>query len=303
MTMKRCFTVLAVSLLLLAGHASDTLTVTFTGDILLDRGVRERIRLAGIDRLFTPSVDSLLRKSDLVVGNLECPATKIQSPVCKRFVFRAEPKWLPALRQHGFTHLDLANNHSIDQGREGLMDTKRQVEVAGMVPVGAGKDMEEASQPVLLAAKPRKVWLLCSLRLPLENFPYLPDKPCVSQEGIDTLALRVAHLRQADPSCCIFVLLHWGWEHHLHALPGQTKTARRLIEAGADALIGHHSHTLQTVSAYQGRPVYYGIGNFIFDQRHPINTRAAVVKCVITAQSLHTELLPIDIKDCAPSLK
>jgi poly-gamma-glutamate synthesis protein (capsule biosynthesis protein) len=172
--MRSSFIALAVSILL-------------TGDILLDRGVRRVIDQHGADHLFSASVDSVFSQSQVVVGNLECPATHVKEPVFKRFIFRAEPEWLPTLRRHGFTHLNLANNHSIDQGRRGLMDTWRNITEAGMVPIGAGRNMDEAARPVLLTTKPRKVWLVASLRLALENYAYLPDQPCVSQEPMDSL--------------------------------------------------------------------------------------------------------------------
>ena len=131
-----------------ATQASDTLTVTFTGDVLLDRGVRQVIEKNNGDAscLFSPSIDSVFAASNLVVANLECPATKIKSPVYKKFIFRGEPEWLDVLKQHGITHLNLANNHSIDQGREGLIDTRNNIIKAGMVPIGAGENMDEAAR-------------------------------------------------------------------------------------------------------------------------------------------------------------
>ncbi len=175
------------SLLFAMLMASDTLSITFTGDILLDRGVRQYVEHRGIDYVFSPFVDSVFQSSDLVVANLECPATKIKQPAYKQFIFRAEPEWLPALKAHGITHLNLANNHSVDQGRRGLADTKKNIEETGMIPVGVGDNMQEASQPVLLASMPRKVYLLTSLQMPLENFSYLPEKTSVSHEDLDSL--------------------------------------------------------------------------------------------------------------------
>ena len=275
-------------------------TILFTGDILFDRGVRQVISRQGADALFTRGIDSLFRTAQVVVGNLECPATRINAPVQKRYIFRAEPEWLQVLRRHGVSHLNLCNNHSIDQGREGLMDTKRNVERAGMVAVGAGRTMQEAAQPVLLCTQPRRVWLLTSLRLSLENYAYLKDKPCVSQESMEELLARVHLLKKEDPSCVVVVSLHWGGEHTLEPVPLQRMEARRLIRAGADALICHHTHTLQTIEDYQGRKIYYSIGNFIFDQHRPINTRACVVKVTVTKNSMKTETIPIEIKGCRP---
>ena len=299
----RYSTVLAVSILLhLSAFATDTLSIVFTGDILLDRGVRRVINQHGVGHLFSDGVDSVFRSAQLVVGNLECPATKIDAPVFKRFIFRGEPEWLDTLRQHGITHLNLANNHSIDQGREGLLDTRRNIVEAGMTPMGAGENMQEASEPVLLASEPRNVWFLPSLRLALENYAYLPDKPCVSQEPMDSLIRRVYRLREADSTAVIIVSLHWGGEHTLKPVPRQRLEAHQLILAGADALICHHTHTLQTIETFMGKPIYYSIGNFIFDPTKPLNAKACIVRLDVTPDSVQAETIPVEIRNCTPYL-
>ena len=302
--MRNSSIALAVSLLLsVSAYSADTLNIIFTGDILLDRGVRRVINHHGVDHLFSDGIDSVFRSAQIVVGNLECPATKIESPVFKQYIFRSEPEWLDTLRQHGITHLNLANNHSIDQGREGLLDTKRNIKAAGMVPIGAGASMREAAGPVLLASSPRKVWLVPSLRLALENYSYLTDKPCVSQEPMDSLMQRVFQLRKADSTAVIIVSLHWGVEHTLKPVPRQRMEAHKLILAGADALICHHTHTLQTIETFRGKPIYYSIGNFIFDPTHPINAEACIVRLKITSDTINTETLPVQIRHCVPYLK
>jgi len=278
-------------------------SIVFTGDILLDRGVRETIGRHGVDHLFSENVDSVLHSSQIVVGNLECPATTIKAPVFKRYIFRGEPQWLTTLRQHGFTHLNLANNHSIDQGREGLTDTRRNVIEAGMVPIGAGRNMQEAAEPVLLGSEPRNIWLVASLRLALENYAYLPDQPCVSQEPMDSLLMRVNRLRKSDPKAVIIVSLHWGGEHTLQPVPRQRLEAHQLIDAGADVLVCHHTHTLQTVEDYRGHKIYYSIGNFIFDQQRPMNSEACMVRLRVGEQSLDVETIPITIRKCVPFIK
>lgn len=293
--------VLAVSMMLsVSAQNADTLTVILTGDILLDRGVRQAINRHGVDHLFSDGIDSLFREAQVVVGNLECPATKIEAPVFKQFIFRAEPEWLDTLHQHGFTHLNLANNHSIDQGREGLIDTKLNIEKAGMIPIGAGMNMNEASQPVLLASQPRNVWIVPSMRLALENYAYLPEKPCVSQEPMDSLLERVFRLRQTDSTAVIIVSLHWGGEHTLQPVPRQRYEARQLIQAGADILVCHHTHTLQTIEEFKGHLIYYSIGNFIFDQRKPMNSHACIVRMHIMKDDFQVETIPIDIRNCVP---
>ena len=285
--------------------AQDTLTITFTGDILLDRGVRQRINAIGIDSLFTPEIDSIFAHSDIVVGNLECPATSTRTPAMKQFVFRGEPEWLEALRRHGITHLNLANNHSVDQRRKGLISTVENCRKAGIVPVGMGKNLHEAVQPVLLTPPPstlipQPIYLFPTLQLPLENFTYLPDEYSVSQESIDSLCQRISRLRQAEPTAYIIVSPHWGIEHRVEPAQWQRRQARALIDAGADIIVGHHTHTLQTIENYKGKPIYYSIGNFIFDQTKPVNTRTCLVQIRIAPTSVEVETIPIEINRCTP---
>ena len=283
--------------------AVSSFVITLTGDILLDRGVRQVVEQKGIDQLFSAGIDSVFQTSDAVVGNLECPATKVHAPVFKQYVFRAEPEWLSSLNRHGVTHLNLANNHSIDQGRIGLMDTKENIIKAGMTPVGAGQNQEEADEPVLLTDSPRRVWLIASLQLALENFSRLPDHPCVGQQTIETLCQRIAQLKQADPKCFIIVSLHWGWENHVEVVPRQRYEARQLINAGADCLVCHHTHTRQPMETYRGKPIFYGLGNFIFDPRRDLNSHGAMVRLTITEQGATAEEIPIVIRQCRPDFE
>ena len=301
--MSRISIALAVSLFCVSAYSADTLGIVLTGDILLDRGVRHAIDKQGIDQLFSVGIDSVLQASDLVVGNLECPATQIKAPVFKQYIFRAEPEWLSDLKRHGITHLNLANNHSIDQGREGLMDTYQNIQKTGIVPFGAGRNMQEAIQPVLLIDSPRRVWLVASLQLALENYAHLPDQPCVSQQSIDALCRQIAQLRKDDPTCYIIVSLHWGWENHVEVVPRQRYDAHQLIDAGADCLVCHHTHTRQPMENYRGKPIYYGLGNFIFDPQRDINRHGAIVRLTITGSDAKAEEIPIVIKHCTPYIE
>ena len=295
-----CLMLLAVLCPALSAATADTLRLTFVGDVLLDRGVRERIDTAGVDVLFSPSVDSLFAASHLVVANLECPVTDVVAPRQKIYIFRGDPEHLPALRRHGITHLNLANNHSVDQGRRGLLDTRDRILAEGMVPVGAGANMAEAAVPVLLASEPRQVWLVPSLRLALENFPYLPTEASVSQEPFDSLVARVSRLRQSSPDAYIIVTLHWGGENTMRPILQQVVDAHRLVDAGADLLVGHHSHTLQPVEHYHGATIYYSIGNFIFDAHRPSHAKACVVTVTLTPTAASTAQIPVAITDCTP---
>ena len=276
------------------------LTILFTGDILLDRGVRHYLEHGGMRRVIPDETADFLRSADVVVGNLECPATTVQAPAFKRYVFRGEPEWLDSLRAYGFTHLNLANNHSVDQGRQGLRDTRLNILKAGLIPIGADSTMAAAAQAKGLLLG--RVHLLASNRLPLESFAYLPDRESVSQEPFDSLLNRVKAIKMADSTAVVIVNLHWGAEHTLRPLPQQRLEAHALIDAGADVIIGHHTHTLQTTETYRGKPIFYSIGNFIFDQQKPLNTRACIVRLRITREKTVADAIPVRIDHCAPHI-
>ena len=180
------------------------------------------------------------------------------------------------------------------------MDTRRNIQRARLVPVGAGATMDEAAQPVLLAESPRRVWLVPSLRLALENYAYLTDRPCVSQEPMDSLLDRVHRLKRADSTAIVIVSLHWGGEHTLQPVPRQRVEAHQLVMAGADVIVCHHTHTLQTVEEYRGKMIYYSIGNFIFDQSKPLNSRACMVRLNIKRDGFTVETVPVEIRQCVP---
>lgn len=260
-------------------------------------------------RIIPDETADFLRSADVVVGNLECPATTVQAPAFKRYVFRGDPQWLDSLRAYGFTHLNLANNHSVDQGRQGLRDTRENILKAGLIPIGADSTMAAAARPNSLydslptgEGRGRAIYLLASNRLPLESFAYLPDRESVSQEPFDSLLNRVKAIKMADSIAVVIVNLHWGAEHTLRPLPQQRLEAHALIDAGADVIIGHHTHTLQTSETYHGKPIFYSIGNFIFDQQRPLNTEACIVRLRITPEKTMADAIPIRIDHCAPRL-
>ena len=144
------------------------------------------------------------------------------------------------------------------------------------------------------------VYLLASNRLPLESFAYLPDRESVSQEPFDSLLNRVKAIKMADSIAVVIVNLHWGAEHTLRPLPQQRLEAHALIDAGADVIIGHHTHTLQTTETYRDKPIFYSIGNFIFDQQRPLNTEACIVRLRITPEKTVADAIPVRIDHCAP---
>ena len=247
---------------------TSSLTILFTGDVLLDRGVRHIAEHRGVGYLFE-EVTPIFRDADAVVVNLECPLTDIVSPVNKKYIFRADARWAKDLKKAGITHAAMANNHSNDQGRRGLQATARHLVDAGITPLGYGNNFKEQMSPVLIEKDGISVALFNATTLTIENWCRIDDKPGIAQPSEDELLDEIVDFRRKSPNTHIIVVLHWGVEFQPYPSIRQRALAHRLSEAGVAAVIGHHPHVLQPIDTIGKMPVYYSIGNFVFDQKIP----------------------------------
>lgn len=289
----------ALSFLFSQCKQEEHVTVCFTGDVLLDRGVRLQIENKGIAHLFD-SVAPVLQSADATIINLECPVTSSISPIHKKFIFRAEPEWLPAIHKAGVTHAALANNHSLDQGYQGLEDTNQHLTANRIIPIGYGDTQCLACQPTFIRKKGIEIALFNSVLLPLENWVYLEDKNGICQATVDALVEEIQTLKKEKPDCYIVAMLHWGVEYQQLPTPFQRREAHRLINAGTDLIIGHHPHVIQEEEFYKGKAIFYSLGNFVFDQSRPETSRSVIVEATFGKEQITYKKLPVEIKRCKP---
>ncbi|MCL2335689.1 MAG: CapA family protein [Endomicrobia bacterium] len=301
-----CFTILirlSVICIVLSGifaqcaYCEDKLSVCFAGDLMLDRGVRRQIEAKDVDALFA-DVSGVFAKYDAVVVNLECPVTKITNPAKKQYVFRADPEWIAALKKAGITHAALANNHSADQGAAGLEDTVKNLKSGGIVPVGAGNSAGAGSAPVFIKKGKIKIALLDSM----PQFAAAASTYTVCRSSIDDLCLQIKEIKTKDNECKIAVILHWGAEYAMFPSVGQRKQAYKLIDAGADVVIGHHPHVIQEPEIYSGKYIFYSLGNFIFDGGGYGSDKGLLAGVIFTQGSIEVQKYYFDIKHCVPRL-
>lgn len=299
-SVRYLFVIAAVSLLSNGCKQDDkSLKIYFVGDLLLDRGVRKQINTNGVGSLFN-YVKPIFKEADAVVANLECPITKISAPVYKKYIFRGEPEWLMEIKNSGITHLVMANNHTYDQGRNGIKETYFNLISNKLIPVGYGVNQDDACKPIIIEKEDIKVALFSSVLLPLENWSYLPDSVGVCQATAEDLKQRIKEFKTLHADYKIVIVLHWGAEFQETPLIAQRQQAEELIDAGADAIIGHHPHVVQPKSIYKGKPIFYSIGNFIFDQRYKPATKALMVKLVFSKKEDAFSILSLEIKNCVP---
>ncbi|MBD2867549.1 CapA family protein [Paenibacillus arenilitoris] len=242
----------------------ERVSLSFVGDLLLGEYVNKVVEQEGFDFLYRPSL-LYLSESDLTAGNLEHPVTNGGTPAeGKDYVFKGSPDALPPLRNAGFDVVSLANNHTLDQGVEGLLDTMRHLEDAGIAHVGAGSNDTEAFAPVIKEAKGIKVAFIGLSRV-VPSVEWKADKNVAGvAETYDTRRAVAAIKKAKEQADVVAVMVHWGKERVDRPEPYQRDFARQYIDAGADLVIGSHPHVLQGFETYKGKWIAYSLGNFIF---------------------------------------
>jgi len=256
-----------IRLLLLGGvlvacqpETEPILRVSIVGDVLLARSVPAA--LAHDSTALARGTREWWSGSRYVIGNLECPLTTNRQPAVRPITFRAEPRWGSWLRLLGFTHVSLANNHTLDQQLTGLRDTYQTTRTAQLGSLGYQPDSAAGCLPTLLGAD-SSVAVLAYSAFRLGSV----GEGCLCGRDFTTLCERLAAYKTLFPQRAVLVYLHWGTEYTGQPTEQQRQQARTLIDCGAAAVVGAHPHVVQTAEFYRGRPILYSLGNFLFDQR------------------------------------
>ncbi len=247
---------------------AGALRMVAVGDIMLDRNVGARIQSNGAASILA-RVREQTRGVPLTFGNLECPLSSTGPHDAPNCSFRARPETVAVLVDGGFDIVSLANNHSLNAGREALLQTLATLEANHIAYVGARRERERGWEPTFLNSGGLKVGFLAYTDLSFEHGSYSkirPDRQAACEQVTSTR-------KQCD---LLFVSIHWGEEYQTLPDSRQRNTARALIDAGADCILGHHPHTLQGIGIYRGRPILYSMGNFVFDQREGERMESAI---------------------------
>jgi poly-gamma-glutamate synthesis protein (capsule biosynthesis protein) len=253
-----------------ASRQEPEITIAAVGDIMLARGVGASIATRG-QRYPFEAVAPLLAGADIRIGNLELPLTERGRAVNKDYVFRASPALAEALNLAGFNVLTVANNHSLDYGPDGLVDTLAALDQAGIARPGGGRSAAEAHAPALLSVNGLRVAVLGYVNTPndgrsgwqAESMRADGSAPGVAWGTPDVIRRDVAAARSAAD--VVIVALHAGWEYTAAPNPVQRELAYAAVEAGAALVLGAHPHVLQGIEEYRGVPIVYSLGNFVFD--------------------------------------
>lgn len=240
------------------------------GDVMLGRSVGQAMRERGMTYPFE-AVQPLLAGSDLRFANLELALTERGIPAAKRYVFRAPPAAAAILRFAGFTLLSLANNHVLDYGHEGLLDTVAALDQAGIAHAGAGRSHDEAHAPAVVTVHGLRIALLAYVNVPDDVGSGFSTRAGAAGPGTPGVAWGTAEAVRRDVTAAraqaelVIVSVHAGFEYTATPNAVQRELAHAAVEAGAALVLGSHPHVLQGVEFYRGVPIVYSLGNFVFD--------------------------------------
>ncbi len=246
------------------------------GDIMPSRRVARKIKQEGMDYPFE-KIRDYLKSGDIVFGNLESPITSGRVIRNDEMVFRGEPGSEIALRDAGFNVLSIANNHTPDFRNKGIKNTLKYLESAGIAFAGAGMNSAEANKPAIIKRNG-----LTFAFLAYNDSDVVPSFYGASETragtalmNIDTMAesVKLAKVK----SDFVIVSMHSGYEYKPKPNKRQTEFARAAIDAGAELVIGHHPHVVQTMEKYKGKYILYSLGNFVFDQLWSEATREGLI--------------------------
>ena len=243
------------------------------------------------------ATERLFKKADIVFGNLETPLTEGGKRYeNKKFTFKAPIETAGALREAGFTHLSLANNHMMDYGMEGLRSTIAALDEAGIEHAGAGMNLQEARTPAVVTVRGTTVALLAySNTFPKEFY--------AGREKGGTAPGYAAFVRRdvgkaAGRWDVVIVSFHWGGELLDRPKDYQRDLAHAAIDGGARIVLGHHPHVLQGVEFYRDGVIFYSLGNYVFGSYSPSARDSIIARIVMEGERIsRVEAVPINVNN------
>jgi poly-gamma-glutamate synthesis protein (capsule biosynthesis protein) len=277
------------------------LVLAAAGDVNFGNGVLPLLHSYGYGYPWS-SVGPLLRTADVATVNLECTLSERGSPVPgKPFTFRAPPAALSAAaRLAGLDVVSLANNHSLDFGREAFADTRRAAHTAGIATAGGGASLRDARRPAVLVRGGLRIAFLAYSDIEPPSFFARAGTPGTAPADPRHVAVDVRKAaRRAD---LVVVWFHWGIERQTTPTARQAQLADAALSAGADVVLGAHPHVLQPVERRGRRLVAWSLGNFVFVPHSPGTERSGVLVVQLDANGVRSARLRPALAGPRPAL-
>ena len=246
-------------------------TICFAGDISLDEKAVTTANLdandGDISKCISEELIREMQQADLMCLNNEFTYSTNGSPLeGKAYTFRANPNRVEVLEELGVDVVGLANNHVYDYGKQALLDTFATLEEAGIPYVGAGHNLEEAMEPYYTEIDGKTIAIVAASRAEKNK---MTPQATETEPGIlrcyDTELFLQEIAEAKEQADFVIAFVHWGTEYSTVLEEVQLSTGKEYLDAGADVVIGAHSHCLQGVEYYEGKPIFYSLGNYWFN--------------------------------------
>lgn len=269
---------------------STELTFLAVGDIMLSRTVSDKIVKANSPALPFSNMSSILESTDFNFGNLETPiSAKYDFDSKESFKFTTPPVYAQGLQDFNFRVLNLANNHALDQGEEGLVDTRDFLERLGITHLGTGQNLDEAWAPRIITSQGQKIAFIGASYTSRNDGGRSRNNLVARIDELERLKQSIESAK--NQSDFIVVTMHAGTEYVRQPNQAQIDFAKAAIDSGADLVIGAHPHWIQTIENYKGKYIFYSLGNFIFDQEWSQDTKEGLtLKITLTSNSTNNPL-------------
>lgn len=278
--------------------------LVFAGDILLDGFVGSQIDRFGNEFPFK-KVAPILKKADMAFANLETPVSIRGKAAEKTFAFRSKPDTLKGLVYAGIDGVTLANNHILDYGQQAMLDTITHLNRQKIGYTGAGRTIDAAFEPYVQKINGKKIAVLGVSRVLSDN-SWIAGKNHPGAASAYTMEPMLSHIKKsAKTNDYTIVYIHWNQEFADYPEDYARKMAKKMIDAGADIIIGSHSHTLMGIEYYKGKPIYYSLGNFVFNRstRGGDKTlQSMMVHIDIQGSKITSRITPVKIISGQPNL-
>lgn len=247
------------------------IVIDFTGDVSFADGIATTDfmdhQMNGIYDCFSEDLLDEMQSADILMINNEFAYTDRGTALAgKAYTFRANPSRVALMSDLGADIVSVANNHVYDYDEIGLLDTLNTLSLAEMPYVGAGVNLEEAKKPAYFIIGGRKIAIVAATQIE-RTLNYTKEAT-----GVEPGVMKCLHpeafcetIREAKANAdFVLVFPHWGTEGNANYGADQVALARAFVEAGADAIIGGHTHCLQTVEYMDDVPIFYSLGNYWF---------------------------------------
>ncbi|EEL84595.1 Capsule biosynthesis protein capA [Bacillus cereus AH1272] len=285
---------------------NETMTMTMVGDIMMGRHVEEIVDHHGTDYVFR-HVSPYLKSSDYVSGNFEHPVLlegkKNYQKLDKNIHLGAKKEAVQAVKDAGFTVLNLANNHMTDYGAKGTLDTLKAFKEADLDHVGAGENLKDAKHVVYQDVNGVRVATLGFTYAFVPGSIATKKQPGVLSMNPDVLFEQISKAKDPKKGKADLVVVntHWGQEYDNEPSPRQEALAKAMIDAGADIIVGHHPHVLQSFDVYKQGVIFYSLGNFVFDQGWTRTKDSALVQYHLRNNGTAIlDVIPLNIQEGTP---